>query len=326
MNILIPDVLREPVDIEAEIFGMDADIVVGEATSHEDITDEVWSNCDAILAFDQIIYDKDLISKLVKCKVIVRVGVGYDNVNLLETKKKNIVVCNVPDYGTEEVADHAMGMLLSLLRGLPEYTRRVQQRNYCRENQMPARLGGKNLGIIGLGRIGTATALRAKAFGLKVIFYDPYKDDGYDKSLGIRKVDTLHDLARLSDIVSIHTPLTKETENMIDDSFFKIIKPDSILINTARGSIIDLSALRNAMKKKIIKAAGLDVLPIEPSDDSQQLIVEWENNEEWLRGRLIVTPHVGFYSPEALKEMRIKASIEVKRVLEGKPPRNLVNP
>ena len=326
MNILIPDVLREPVDIEAEIFGMDADIVVGEATSHEDITDEVWSNCDAILAFDQIIYDKDLISKLVKCKVIVRVGVGYDNVNLLETKKKNIVVCNVPDYGTEEVADHAMGMLLSLLRGLPEYTRRVQQRNYCRENQMPARLGGKNLGIIGLGRIGTATALRAKAFGLKVIFYDPYKDDGYDKSLGIRKVDTLHDLARLSDIVSIHTPLTKETENMIDDSFFKIIKPDSILINTARGSIIDLSALRNAMKKKIIKAAGLDVLPIEPSDDSQQLIVEWENNEEWLRGRLIVTPHVGFYSPEALKEMRIKASNEVKRVLEGKPPQNLVNP
>jgi len=326
VNILIPDVLREPVDIEAEIFGMDADIVVGEATSHEDITDEVWSNCDAILAFDQIIYDKDLISKLVKCKVIVRVGVGYDNVNLLETKKKNIVVCNVPDYGTEEVADHAMGMLLSLLRGLPEYTRRVQQRNYCRENQMPARLGGKNLGIIGLGRIGTATALRAKAFGLKVIFYDPYKEDGYDKSLGIRKVDTLHDLARLSDIVSIHTPLTKETENMIDDSFFKIIKPDSILINTARGSIIDLSALRNAMKKRIIKAAGLDVLPIEPSDDSQQLIVEWENNEEWLRGRLIVTPHVGFYSPEALKEMRIKASIEVKRVLEGKPPRNLVNP
>ena len=325
MNILIPDVLREPVDIEAEIFGMDADIVVGEATSHEDITDEVWSNCDAILAFDQIIYDKDLISKLVKCKVIVRVGVGYDNVNLLETKKKNIVVCNVPDYGTEEVADHAMGMLLSLLRGLPEYTRRVQQRNYCRENQMPARLGGKNLGIIGLGRIGTATALRAKAFGLKVIFYDPYKDDGYDKSLGIRKVDTLHDLARLSDIISIHTPLTNETNNMIDDSFFNNVKTGSILINTARGSIIDLSALRNAMKKRKIKGAGLDVLPIEPSDDSQQLIVDWENNEEWLRGRLIVTPHVGFYSPEALKEMRQKAAIDALRVLKGLQPKNCIN-
>ena len=325
MNILIPDVLREPVDIETEIFGTDADIIVGEAKSHEDITDEVWSNCDAILAFDQIIYEKELISKLVKCKVIVRVGVGYDNVDLLETKKKNIVVCNVPDYGTEEVADHAMAMLLSLLRGLPDYTFRVQQRNYSRENHMPVRLRGMILGVIGLGRIGTAVALRADSFGMKIIFYDPFKDDGYDKSLGINRVDTLHDIARLSDIVSIHTPLTDATENMIDNSFFDNVKTGAILINTARGSIIDLSALRNAMKKRKIKGAGLDVLPIEPSDDSQQLIVDWENNEEWLRGRLIVTPHVGFYSPEALKEMRQKAAIDALRVLKGLQPKNCIN-
>ena len=325
MNILIPDVLREPVDIEAGIFGTDADIIVGKATSHEDITDKVWSNCDAILAFDQIIYDKDLISKLTKCKVIVRVGVGYDNVDLLAAKNKDILVCNVPDYGTEEVADHTMGMLLSLLRGLPEYTRKVQQRNYSRANNMPARLRGKILGIIGLGRIGTAVALRAAAFGIKVIFYDPYKDEGYDKSLGINRVDNLYDIARLSDVVSIHTPLTNETENMIDDRFFNSVKPGMILINTARGSIINISALRIAMKEKIIKGAGLDVLPIEPSDDSQRLIVEWENNEEWLRGRLIITPHVAFYSPGALKEMRVKASCEAKRVLEGKPARNVVN-
>ncbi len=325
MNILIPDVLSEPADIELKIFGPNADIFVGEATNDKDISDEVWSNCDAILAFDQIVYDKDLISKLAKCKVIVRVGVGYDNVDLLATKNKDILVCNVPDYGTEEVADHTMGMLLSLLRGFPEYIRRVQQRNYSRANNMPARLRGKILGIIGLGRIGTAVALRAGTFGIKVIFYDPYKDDGYNKSLGINRVDTLHDIARLSDIVSIHTPLTNETENMIDERFFNSVKPGMIIINTARGSIIDISALRIAMKEKIINGAGLDVLPIEHSDDSQQLIVEWENNEEWLRGRLIVTPHVGFYSPEALKEMRTKASYEVKRVLEGKPARNPVN-
>ena len=325
MNILIPDVLREPVDIEAEIFGTDANIIVGEAKSHEGITDEVWSNCDAILAFDQIIYDKDLISKLVNCKVIVRVGVGYDNVDLLAAKNKDILVCNVPDYGTEEVADHTMGMLLSLLRGLPEYTRRVQQRNYSRENHMPARLREKIMGIIGLGRIGTATALRAKAFGMKIIFYDPYKDDGYDKSLGIDRVDTLHDLARLSDIVSIHAPLTNETENMIDDSFFKNVKVGSILINTARGPIIDLSALRNAMKKRKIKGACLDVLPIEPSDDSQQLIVDYENDEEWLKGRLVVTPHIAFYSPQAYEEMRKKAAQEALRVLNGEKARNCVN-
>jgi len=325
VNILIPDVLREPVDIEAEIFGLDADIIVGKATSKKDITDEVWSNCDAILAFDQIIYDKDLISKLTKCKVIVRVGVGYDNVDLLAAKNKNILVCNVPDYGTEEVADHTMGMLLSLLRGLPEYTRKAQKRNYSRANNMPARLRGKILGIIGLGRIGTAVSLRAAAFGLKVIFYDPYKDEGYDKSLGINRVDTLNDISKMSDIISIHTPLTSETENMIDENFFKSVKPGMIIINTARGSIIDISALRIAMKEKVIKGAGLDVLPIEPSDDSQQLIVEWENNEKWLRGRLIVTPHVAFYSPASLEEMRVKASYEAKRVLEGKPARNVVN-
>ena len=325
MNILIPDVLKHPVDIEAEIFGSSANIIVGEATNQKDISDEVWSKCDAVLAFDQIVYDKDLLSKLTNCKVIVRVGVGYDNVDVVAAKDKDILVCNVPDYGTEEVADHTMGMLLSLLRGLPEYTRRIQQRNYIRANNMPARLRGKILGIIGLGRIGTAVALRAAAFGIKVIFYDPYRDEGYDKSLGINRVDNLCDIAKLSDIVSIHTPLTSETENMIDEIFFNSVKPGMIIINTARGSIIDISALRIAMKEKIIKGAGLDVLPIEPSDDSQQLLVEWENNEKWLSGRLIVTPHVAFYSPAALEEMRVKASYEAKRVLEGKPARNVVN-
>ena len=136
MNILIPDVLKHPVDIEAEIFGSSANIIVGEATNQEDISDEVWSNCDAVLAFDQIVYDIDLLSKLTNCKVIVRVGVGYDNVDVIAAKDKDILVCNVPDYGTEEVADHTMGMLLSLMRGLPEYTRRVQERNYNRENNI----------------------------------------------------------------------------------------------------------------------------------------------------------------------------------------------
>jgi D-3-phosphoglycerate dehydrogenase len=271
VNILIPDVLRESGDIESEIFGTDADIIVGKATRHEDITDEVWSNCDAILAFDQIIYDKDLISKLTKCKVIVRVGVGYDNVDLVTAKDKDILVCNVPDYGTEEVADHTMGMLLSLLRGLPEYTRKVQQRNYSRANNMPARLRGKVLGIIGLGRIGTATAMRAKAFGMKIIFYDPYIKDGVDKALNFIRVDTLQEIAEFSDVISIHTPLTSETHGMIDEIFFGHVKKEPIILNTARGLIINLSALEQTMRKGFVKAAGLDVLPVEPSDDSQQV-------------------------------------------------------
>ena len=325
MNILIPDVLSEPADIEAEIFGSDADIIVGEATSHKDITDEIWMNCEGILAWDVIDYNAELISKLKKCKVIVRVGVGFNNVDLMAAKKKKIVVCNVPDYGTGEVADHAIAFLLSLCRGLPEYTRRLMNREWNRFNPMAERLDKKVMGIIGLGRIGTATAMRAKAFGMKIIFYDPYIKDGVDKALNFTRVDTLQEIAEFSDVISIHTPLTSETHSMIDEKFFGLVKKEPIILNTARGLIIDLSALEQTMRKGIVKAAGLDVLPVEPSDDSQQLIVDYENDEEWLKGRLVVTPHIAFYSPQAYEEMRKKAAQEALRVLNGEKARNCVN-
>jgi len=200
-------------------------------------------------------------------------------------------------------ADHAMALLLSFSRGLHEYTRRAQQRDWSRENDMPFRLNNKVLGIIGLGRIGTATAMRARAFGMRVIFYDPYIRDGYDKVLGLERVESLNKIAERSDVISIHTPLTHETLGMINEEFFKYVKKGAIVINTARGAIIDITALEKAMRTGIIRSAGLDVLPVEPPDESQRLIVEWENGKDWLSGRLIVTPHVAFYSPEAREEI-----------------------
>ena len=325
MNILIPDVLSEPADIEAEIFGSDADIIFGEATSHKDITDKIWMNCEGILAWDVIDYNAELISKLKKCKVIVRVGVGFNNVDLMAAKKKKIVVCNVPDYGTGEVADHTISLLLSLGRGLPEYTRRLMNRDWNTLNPMAERLDKKVMGIIGLGRIGTATAMRAKAFGMKIIFYDPYIKDGVDKALNFTRVDTLQEIAEFSDVISIHTPLTSETHDMINEEFFGLVKKEPVIINTARGPIIDLSALEKAMREGIVKSAGLDVLPVEPSDDTQQLIVDWENGEVWIRDRLIITPHCGFYSQAALLELRQKAAREILRVINGKRARNCVN-
>ena len=325
MKILIPDVLIPPADIEQTVFGKNTEIFVTNATATEDIPDKLWSECAGILAWDQLQYRSSLLERLEKCKVIVRVGVGYDNIDVIDAKKRNIVVCTVPDYGTEEVADHAIGLLLSLVRGLPEYTKRVRQRNWDRSNPMPFRLRGKVIGIIGLGRIGTATAIRAMAFGMKVIFYDPYINDGYDKALGVERVETLKDIAQMSDVISLHTPLTHETRKMINESFMKDVLKQPIIINTARGDIIDISTLEKAMKDEIVKAAGLDVLPIEPSDDSQQLIVDYENDEEWLRGRLVVTPHIAFYSPEAYKEMRRKAAMEALRVINGEKARNCVN-
>ncbi len=325
MNILIPDVTKPPADIEREIFGVAANIVLGEATHSEMISDEIWQECNAVLAFDQLDYDKKLLSKLSNCKVIVRVGVGYDNVDIVEAKKKNIVVCNVPDYGTEDVADHAMALLLSLVRGLPEYTRKVKLRDWDRRNSMTFRLRDKVMGIIGMGRIGTATAMRSKAFGMKVIFYDPYINDGYDKALGVGRAWSLEEIAKTADVISLHTPLTHETREMINEGFFMQSNKKPIIINTARGPIIEISALEKAMREGVVKAAGLDVLPVEPSDDSQQLIVDWENEEEWLRGRLLLTPHVSFCCPEAFAEMRKKASLEALRVFNREKARNCVN-
>ena len=325
MNILIPDVLKPPADIEREVFGPGAKIFLGEADKAEDISDELWHSCDAILGWDRIEYDRPLLSKLKRCKVIVRVGVGYDNIDLLEATKRNIIVCNVPDYGTEEVADHAIALLLSFSRGLIEYARRAQRRDWTRENHMPFRLNNKVMGIIGLGRIGTATAMRGKALGMRIVFYDPYINAGYDKALGMERVETLQEIAENSDIISIHTPLTNETKGMINEEFFKYVKRGAILINTARGAIVDIFALERAMRADTIRAAGLDVLPVEPPDESQRLIADWENDKDWLRGRLIVTPHVAFYSPEARAEMRRKAALGAKRVLEGKQPMNRIN-
>lgn len=325
LKILIPDAIYLPPDIEQGIFGSKAEVVAVDAKKTGGVPDELWHNCSAVLAYDTILYDAALLSKLKKCKVLVRAGVGYDNVDLAEAKKRNIIVCNVPDFCTEEVADHTMAFLLALVRYLPEYARTVQQRKWKRENDITFRLKDKVLGIIGMGRIGTATALRAQGFGLKVVYYDPYIRAGYDKVLSVQQVDSLEELASVSDIISVHTPLTSETRKMIDGKFFKNVKKGAILINTARGPIVDISALEQAMKKNIIKACGLDVLPVEPSDNSQKLIVDYEKDAEWLRGRLAVTPHSAFYSRESLKEIRVKSASEAKRVLEGKKPKNCVS-
>jgi len=324
-NIVIPDMVKPPADVEQEVFGPDSEIFIGQAVATDQISDDIWQNCEAILAYDKLFYDSDLLERLNKCKVIIRVGVGYDNVDLIETKKLNITVCNVPDYGTGEVADHTIFLLLSLARGLHDYTERVESKNWDRHHPVSFRLDGKTLGIIGLGRIGTAVAMRIKAFGIRIIFYDPYIKDGYDKALGVERVESLDDLARKADIVSIHAPLTGETNKMIGGAFFSKAKNGIVLINTARGAIIDLAELEKAMRKGTVKACGLDVLPIEPSDESQTLIVAYENNEEWLRGRMLVTPHIAFYSPQSYEEMRRKAAQEALRVLKGEKARNRVN-
>jgi lactate dehydrogenase-like 2-hydroxyacid dehydrogenase len=327
-TILIPDRVVESIEIEQAVFGEKAEFVLGHAAASREIPDRVWNSCHAVLAWHELVYDHSLLSKMKQCEVIVRVGVGYDNVDLQAADERNIVVCNVPDYGTGEVADHAMAMLLSFARGIPGISEKVRLSN---ENWSWKKVGNLKrlsesvIGIIGLGRIGTAVALRAKGFGIRVLYYDPYKPAGYDKSLGVERVHDLYKMIEASDYVSLHTPLTNETRGMADKKFFAQLKPGAVLINTARGAIVELDALERSLRVGRLKAAGLDVLPEEPPNRNHPLLKAWTENDEWLAGRLMITPHSAFWCVEALTEMRRKAAEEALRVLEGGAPLNQVN-
>jgi lactate dehydrogenase-like 2-hydroxyacid dehydrogenase len=283
-------------------------------------------NADAIIV-DKVKMSENTVSKLKKCKIIVRLGVGFDNVDLIATGNKGIRVCNIPDFGTDEVADHTWALILSVMRKISMYNEEVMKNNNGWNPMLGKpiyRLAGKTIGILGLGRIGMATAIRAKSFGLHVLFYDPYISKEQKKVFDFRRVE-LEELLKKSDIITFHIPLTEETRGFADDDFFKKIKKGVFIFNAARGGIIKLEALYNAMKNNIVAGAGLDVLEIEPPDEKQPLIRAWRAGEPGIKNRLIITPHVAFYSEEATKEMRQKAASEILRVFEEKEPKSCVN-
>ena len=313
--------------MEFSVFGSDVQIINPCVKHASEIDDQTWMKVDAILAWHELQYTADVIDKLNQCKVIVRVGVGFDNVDLIASGKKGISVCNVPDYGTNDVADHAIALMLTLMRGIHTYSEKVRlSKSWNWGDAGPLhRLTDLTIGIIGLGRIGTATALRAKSLGMYVKFFDPYVPDGLDKTLGFTRIQNLSALLKQSDVVSIHCPLTEETKGMAASVFFNDIKKGAVFINTARGEIVEINALNKALQSNHLKAAGLDVLPQEPPDPNHSLIKAWRSGEQWIAQRLIITPHAAFYNEESYLEMRKKAAEEVKRVLNGQKPRNCVN-
>jgi lactate dehydrogenase-like 2-hydroxyacid dehydrogenase len=325
MNILITDVVKDKADIEKKIFGKKFSVKVCGAKKNADISLATLKKAYGILAFDTLNFNKDFINKLKNCKVIVRVGVGYDNVDLEYAKKKGIAVCNVPDYGIDEVADYVIGSILFANKNFYEYINITKNKKWTRETRACFRLQGRTLGIIGLGRIGSSIALKAKAFKINIIFYDPYIDSGKDKIFGIKRVQTLKEIAKLSDFISINCPLTSETLDMIDKKFFKNVKRNLILVNAARGKIINLDDLRNAIKLNKIKCAILDVLPKEPISNYHILLKEYFSRKKYLENKLFITPHSAFFSNKSIIEIRQKASIEIKRVLEKQIPYNCVN-
>jgi D-3-phosphoglycerate dehydrogenase/C-terminal binding protein len=297
------------------------------ARSEEDLLGHI-EDADALMVFHTVVLTQRTIERLSRCRLIVRCGVGYDNVDHAFARQRGIPVANVPDYGTEEVADSALGHALALMRGIAFFNSRLRAGHgaWSHLQGVPIhRLRGRVFAIVGLGRIGTAVAVRARALGMDVAFYDPYKPDGYDKSLGVRRVERLADLLTQAHVLSLHCPLTAETTHMIDAAALARMPRGSFLVNTARGAVVDTAALPEAIAAGRLAGAAIDVLAQEPPADDDPLIVAWRNPEHPAHDRVLINPHAAFYSEEGLMDMRLKAAQACRRVLEGLPLRNVVN-
>ncbi|MEO1092946.1 MAG: C-terminal binding protein [Pseudomonadota bacterium] len=247
------------------------------------------------------------VALLDRCRIVSQSSVGFNHVDIEACAERGIPVCNVPDYGTMEVADHAVGLTLALVRGIVAYDRKLRDRRMgwnAREQGTVRRIFGTRFGVIGLGRIGLAAAFRAQAFGVEIAFYDPYLPAGIERALGFERTASLEALLSNVDVVSIHTPLTDETREMIDAAALAHVKPGLILINTARGPIVDLDAVQDALRTGQLGGVGLDVVPVEPLTYDHPLIEAWAADEPWLDGRMIVTPHAAFFSPDGVRDMR----------------------
>jgi C-terminal binding protein len=326
-RVVITDCLEPPVKIEETALAGLARLDCLMAKSTDELVGKL-GNADGIILYHEVTLTNDILSELKQCKVIVRGGVGYDNVDIQAAGALGIPVCNVPDYGVDEVADHAIGMMLACMRGFVIAERRLRNatvlKPWDRHDVGPVqRLADSNLGIIGCGRIGSATALRAKALKMRVFVYDPYLRPGVDKVIGVERV-SLETLLAESDAISLHMPLTEETRELVNAAALAQMKPTACLINTARGAVVDTTALAEALKLRRIAGAGIDVLPSEPPHTDDPLIQLWQANED-PPINLMITPHTAYYSEAGLLEIREKSSAEVARVLRGEKPWNLVN-
>ncbi len=276
---------------------------------------EIARDADAVLAT----YAKvtaAMISQMTRCRVIARFGIGVDNVDVPAATSAGIVVTRVPDYCLDEVSDHTMALLLALVRKIPASNARTQSGRWEMRAVVPIhRLRGTVLGLVAFGQIPQLVAPKAQAFGIRVVTYDPYVSKQTVAGAGVQPVD-FDELVRISDYISIHTPLLPVTHHLFNADVFRRMKPTAYLINTARGPIIDEAALAAALDRGELAGAALDVMEQEPPSGSPL----------FGRDNVIITPHTSFYSEESLVDLQTKAAEEVLRVLSGQAPRNPVNP
>jgi phosphoglycerate dehydrogenase-like enzyme len=317
--------------VERRIFGPGVTLLVPQRPtgSIADLTDEECAQADGLMTLRFRVTETDL-ARFPKLRFVCRMGVGYDGIDRVACAKRQVVVLNLPDYGTTEVADHAMALALTLRRGVLLHLESQRADPPARwgyvDDPLLVRSGVQTFGIVGMGRIATAVALRAKAFGFRVMFYDPYLPNGVELGLGVLRAKTLEELLRQTDTLSVHTPLTPETRGMLGFPELSMLPKGAVVVNTARGPIVDIDAVATLLKSGHLAGVGLDVVPVEPPvEPVPELIRAYRAREPWTIGRLVITPHSAFYTPQAWDDIREKGAETMAAALAGKP-QNVIAP
>jgi len=318
-KVVVTDYVFDNLDTERSILEeCDAELVVLQCKSVDEVI-PFAIDADAILNTYLGGLDEHFFSTLKKCKVVVRYGIGVDTIDVKAATRYGIMVANVPDYCIEEVSDHAVACALDLIRKLTLSDRRIRQGDWGLGYLKPLhRLRGLTAGIVGMGRIGRLSAHKLNSFGVNLIFHDPFVEisiasDGFHA----RKV-TLEELVAESDIILIHVPATPETYHLFNKKLFSLMKREPIIINCARGTLVDTDALVDALAKGQISGAALDVIEGVPPFSPDNPLCQFDN--------VIITPHSAWYSEEALANLQQLAVEEVARVLKGERPKSLINP
>ena len=313
-KVVLTDYVWESLDVEKKTLGELAELVPLQTRKPEEFLTQA-ADCDALLNTYAGPITADVMAQMPKCKIIARYGIGVDTIDLDAATAAGIIVTNNPTYCIEEVAEHTMALLLASARKVAFYDRQVRSGRWEVPPGKPLyRVAGRTIGLVGFGNIARQVAVRAASFGMRVVFADPHINEGQFDAPGTKL--ELSELLRDADFVSLHPPLTPQTRKMISDDALSRMKSTAVLINCARGPIVDTEALVRALDAKKIAGCALDTTDPEPLPDPHPL-----------RGRenVILNPHVAWYSEQALVGLQAGAPSEVKRVLSGEWPVNVVN-
>ena len=314
-NVVLTDYGWLDLDVESGIFSLKDIKFTAAHCRDEDEVLSVAADADAVITGYAPLSAR-VIRSLSRCKVISVNGAGCDNVDMEAATAAGILLVNCPDYCFEEVADHTMAMILSCARGIFQYDRRVRDRIWDYKSAGPrGRIRNSVLGLIGFGRVAQAVAARAKSFGMRVVASDPFVSHEVFAARGVQSA-TKEDTLAAADYLSIHVPLTKETQKSISGEELSRMKRSAFLINTCRGAVVDEKALYDALKIGIVRGAALDVLENEPPDFNNPLL-SLDN--------VLITPHAAFFSEDAMAEVRSRAAQEVIKVFKGELPGYIVN-